>query len=669
VAKRFADGVEETTARSRRLGTSEDARAYIELPTLTSQTALRLGWATRPLFITRIMTEQAQMHPRMKSREWLITGALAALVVAALVALFLTRDLGTSQVSQTQTDTTAPAPLVDESPLTTARAMGKLAAGSDEQKVAQQAEQLADSEVDVAFHDASRTAADHPPQAKPQFRPLFQHVGEIQSQVQADQARVDELKKEMASARGTHAASVQEQLDVAQAQLALDQDELSDAQEDLVQSGADPGALIQRQFDAHQAAEHGSEQKPAAETGPATEVNYQAGHLLAQFEAWQALRSKIAQLRQARNETGQGIIELGKERAAWTKQIAAEKKQQRAALPAVSSTSPNPAAISPLPAVSAQSLHVLSDDQKTLSDLDKRIQDEHELENTYRNWIALIHAHQRAALHGIFESLLWILLIVLAVVVTDQVVDHYLVASGEERTRLHTLRTVIHFALQAVGVLLILLVILGPPKQLATLLGFAGAGITVALKDFIVAFFGWFVLMGKNGLRVGDWVEINGVAGEVIEINLLRTVLLETGNWTDSGHPTGRKVAFVNTYAIEGHFFNFTTSGQWMWDELHMVIPSDQDPYPLLDAIQKTMTKETEANARAAEQEWQRASSHYRVKAVSAAPAVNLQPTASGLEVRVRYITRAQERAAMRARLSQVVVQLLRGKKESVSAT
>jgi len=612
------------------------------------------------------------MRPLMKSRQWLITAGLAVLVLAALVALFVTRDVSSSQVAQTQADTSTPAPLVDEGPLHRARAMGKLASGADEQKVAAQAAQFADSEVDLAFHDASRTAADHPPQAKPQFRPLFQHVGEIESQVKADQAHADELKKALASATGTRAASLQEQSDVAQAQLELDQDELNDAKEDLVQSGADPGALIQRQFDQHQAAEHSGEQKPP-EGESAPEVDYQAGHLLAQFEAWRALRNKIVQLELAKNATGQTIAKISKDRQAWAKQITAEKAERRAAMPTATPGPGSQASSSSPPAVTAQSLHVLSDDQKTLSDFDKRIQDEQQLQNTYDQWIALVHTHQRAALHGMIGSLLWILLIVLGVVVADQVIDHYLVTTGEERTRLHTLRAVIHFALQATGVLLILLVILGPPKQLATLLGFAGAGLTVALKDFIVAFFGWFVLMGKNGLRVGDWVEINGVAGEVIEINLLRTVLLETGNWTDSGHPTGRKVAFVNTYAIEGHFFNFTTSGQWLWDELHMVIPSDQDPYPLLEAIQKTVTKETEANARAAEQEWQRATSHYRVRAVSAAPAVNLQPTAAGLEVRVRYITRAHERAAMRARLNQALVQLLRGKgikeKETASAT
>ena len=146
-------------------------------------------------------------------------------------------------------------------------------------------------------------------------------------------------------------------------------------------------------------------------------------------------------------------------------------------------------------------------------------------------------------------------------------IDRFLLRIAPDRRRQGAMRLVVRFALQAVGVIAALFVLLGRPDQLTTVLGLAGAGLTVALKDFIVGFFGWFVLMGKNGVRVGDWVEINGVGGEVVEIGLLRTVLLEMGNWTDSGHPTGRQVTFVNSYAIEGHYFNFTT-GQWLWDAL-----------------------------------------------------------------------------------------------------
>jgi len=622
------------------------------------------------------------MHSLMKP-QWLISLGLVLLVMAGLVALFLTRDLNPGQLAQNSQKESGPPSLVDESPLETARAVGKLASEGDQQRVAAQAVQLADNEVDLDFRDASRYAADHPPQAKPQFRPLFQHLGEVETQVQNDQAQVDHLKKDLTKAGGILAASLQEQLDVAQAQLELDQDELNDAKEDLVQSGADPGALIQRQFDQHQAAEHNNERAAQATAAP---INYRASHLLAQFEAWRALGDKLRQLEQARDGTGPMIIALGQERAALVKQISAEKAQQRAAVSAAkatpagaqigtqtqssssgqqaSSAPAGPAAQTATTGARVKGLHVIMDDQQNLTDLDKRIQDEQQLGTTYDRWIAVVHTHQRAAVHGIIESLLWIVLIVLGVYLAGLTIDHYLAGKRQERTRWHTLHAVIHFALQAVGVLMILLVIFGPPQELATILGFAGAGITVAMKDFIVAFFGWFVLMGKNGIRVGDWVEINGVAGEVIEINLLRTVLLETGNWTDTGHPTGRKVAFVNTYAIEGHFFNFTTSGQWLWDELHMMIPSEQDPYPLLDAIQKTVAKETAADVQAAEQEWQSTTSHYRVQSVSAAPAVNLQPTANGLEVRVRYITRAQERSAMRARLNQAIVRLLRGKIE-----
>jgi small-conductance mechanosensitive channel len=627
----------------------------------------------------------------MKSRQWLIALGLVGLVLAAVVGSILTRDLGPLAAPTATGTTTEQAPLVDERPLQTARAMVKLAVGADEHRFADQAAELADNEVDLDFHDALRDAANHPVPPSPQNRELFEHASQSEVDVKTDQDRVEQLKKELASASGAKQERAQEQLDVAQAQLELDQDEANDAKEDLIRSGADPGSLIQRQFDQHQAAEHGADEKPAAAAAADIQnINYQAGSLYAQFVAWRALRNKTLPLLEAQNEARQTAAKLVEKHAALEKQVTAGKAKQRQNPPAASQptsdqTSPGQASVQPnasqspsqpsaVPATAntaVKALHRLSNDQKNLADLDKRIQDEQELANSYAGWLAVIRAHQRTALHGMFQSALFIILIVLMVYLADRSIDRRLAEMGAG-TRLHTLRAVIRFAVQAVGVLLILFVIAGAPQQTTTFLGLATAGITVAMKDFIVAFFGWFVLMGKNGLRVGDLVEINGVAGEVVEINLLRTVLLETGNWADSGHPTGRKVAFVNGYAIEGHFFNFTTSGQWLWDELTITVPPNQDPYPLLDAIQKTVAKETETNVHAAEKEWQNAASNYKVSSVSAAPTVNLRPTSSGVEVHVRYIARAQERSAIRTRLNQALVELLHhregDKKESMSA-
>jgi small-conductance mechanosensitive channel len=213
-----------------------------------------------------------------------------------------------------------------------------------------------------------------------------------------------------------------------------------------------------------------------------------------------------------------------------------------------------------------------------------------------------------------------------------------------------------------VGVLIILLIIIGMPSQFGTMIGIVGAGLTVALKDFIVAFFGWLVLMGRNGIRLGDWVEINGVSGEVTELGMFHTVLLETGNWSDSGHPTGRRVTFTNSFAIEGHYFNFSTSGQWLWDELQLVVPAGSDPYPIVDAITKQVGEITAESARQAEQEWQRAVPTGRGKTFSGQPGVNVKPVVGGVEISVRYITRANERFLLRAKLYQSAVDLLGAK-------
>jgi len=109
----------------------------------------------------------------------------------------------------------------------------------------------------------------------------------------------------------------------------------------------------------------------------------------------------------------------------------------------------------------------------------------------------------------------------------------------------------------------------------------------------------------ENGISVGDWVEIEGVSGEVIEIGLLKTVLLELGNWTSTGHPTGRRVAFSNSFAMERHYFNFSTSSQWLRDELQVTLPQAGDPYQTAQQIREIVERETRADAAEAAKDWQ----------------------------------------------------------------
>ncbi len=607
----------------------------------------------------------------MKPRQWVIVVGLLLLVVIAIAGLVITNDAvrmaapgGVSSATPSERTT-----LVDERPLQTARKLSALAATPEEQRLSNEALRLADHEVDLDFASALRAATDHPAQSTPQIRELSERVSKAEAAVKADQDRVALLTKRVAAAGENEQENLQQQLDLARAQAELDQDELDDAKQDLTRAGGDLRGKVQRLLDEHEATQHAAEavHANAANSNP-PDVNYLADSLATQVRAWNALREKAKQLREARQEALEAATSLGRRHDALEKQVEAEQPQkQDVSNQARTGLKSNDNATSPVSKTSAASalasLRHFSDDQKNLSDLDKRVQDQQELGETYANWTNLVKIRQRASAHGMIQSAMWILLILLMIYLASRLLDRFFTDLTPERKRLVTLRAVIRFVVQAVGVLLILLVIFGPPNQMPTILGLAGAGLTVALKDFIVGFFGWFVLMGRNGIRVGDWVEINGVAGEVVEIGLLRTVLLETGNWADTGHPTGRRVAFVNSFAVEGHYFNFSTSGQWLWDELQVLIPSQENLYPLVDAIRTLVAKETEANGRKAEEEWQHATSHQRVRSFSAEPAINLRPTSAGVEVHVRYITRAHERYAMRTRLYQAVVELLHRKR------
>jgi small-conductance mechanosensitive channel len=604
----------------------------------------------------------------MKAHQWIVTLGLLALVLAAAVGLILTRQ---SEQSNSAGSSGRRPPIVDEQPLKTARAVAPLASDWDEQRYARQALKLADHTVDVAFSYEMRQATEHPAPATAESKKLFAQADQAHAAVKVDQERIEQLQKQLANPKDEHSReTLQQQIDLTKAQLELDQDELEDVKGNLIRSGVDRLGRIQRQFNRHEATQKEYETSNPQTAAASTGTNTQGGSssTITQFSTWNSLRGKTIQLQRALDEAKQTGSNLRQSHESLQAQVTMETSNKEAiaqqARSGLEATSGSDAAPANSTAKAITSLHQISVDQKDLSDIDKRIQDQDDLATAYGNWTDLVKVRQRAVAHAMLQSALLILLVVFGVYLANRLVDHFFVGLAVERTRLHTLRGVIRFAVQALGVALILIILFGVPNQMSTILGLAGAGLTVACKDFIMGFIGWFLLMGRNGLRVGVWVEIDGVVGEVVEIGLLRTVLLETGNWTDTGHPTGRKVAFVNSFAIEGHFFNFSTAGQWLWDEVEIMVPASQNPYPVIDSINKMVAKETEANVKTAEQEWQKATTRYRAQPVSAAPEISLRPTASGIEVHVRYITRAAERHAMRTRLYQALVDLLHTRPE-----
>jgi len=615
---------------------------------------------------------RAWHHRLMSVLQKLAAAVLVALLAAVGYGLWTTSPTATSvraQRAAARASGASDLPVIDQNMYVTAKHLARLATTAEEQPLAQSAVQIADHELDLAFTAAIHHLEAHPPVLSAEALQIQQRLLAAQKELESDTQEVKRLTAALAQAADADKAAFQDRLELAQSQLELAQDEVQEADNDLLQAGGNLHQRIQMMQQEHDATERNAAAIPVA-AAPSRFGSLRG--LVGQVRSWYAVHEKREALAEAQQHAADSASQLAAERQQIAADLAASKQTvpelaARRAKGAGSAAAPAPPAKPPAgpPASSVAAPTLLSvtrqiaAEQHRLTLRDQRITARRRLADIYGRWDAIVAGQERAILHACLISVAIVLAAILLLQFADRWLERLLGQARVDRRQLATLRSVVGVALQIVGVVVILLVLVGVPGQLGTMLGLAGAGLTVALKDFIVAFIGWFVLMGRNGMRIGDWVEINGVSGEVVELGMFRTVLLETGNWTDAGRPTGRRVTFTNSFATAGHYFNFSTSGQWLWDELSVMVPYDRDPHAVAEAIQKEVTAATAPSTAQAEQEWRRAARGQGGAAFSAQPGIAVRPAAGGVEIAVRYVTRASERLALRARLYQAAVQLL----------
>ena len=550
--------------------------------------------------------------------------------------------------------TVVPRGIVDQRPWQTAEALAELAESAEERDFAREAERLADHEVNQAFSQSLRQANAEVRKLTGPSLVLQQRVAELQHTVKEDQARVAAMSAKggfgpAATAGGVDMAT-QNDLDVAKAQLGLDQNELSDSQEDLARESGDQRIKIQQELSAREAAMKKFDAQTSADNGQTAVIAAERYNTLAgQISGWWRQRSRSELIEQAGQLAKADVAALSEDHARLEAEAA--KAASIAAQP-IAGRDSSSAKVDELEHLAAQ--------RNILSILSDRLGAQQQLVALYYRWGKQVELQHKILMHLMFQSVALIAVIVLLTLLAGWVLQMMLERMSRDRRQRETLRTILNMGTQVFGLLLILLVIFGTPAQTPTILGLATAGLTVVFQDFILAFCGWFVLMGRNGIKVGDWVEIDGVGGEVVQVGLFRTWLLESGNWTANGHPTGRRVSFLNGFAIRGKYFNFSTSGQWMWDEIKVSIPPGARSYPLIEKIRAATIKATEADAKMAEAEWKRVTHEEGLPQFSATPSVDLRPAGTGVDIVVRYVTRAGVRLETRNRLFETVVEIMR---------
>jgi len=591
---------------------------------------------------------------------------IAAAVSLAVVALCLLGTFMTRGVMQHlpflhgQTAGWNAAPrsygIVDQRPWQTAKTVAALAVSAEELELAREAERLADHEVDQAFAQSLRQASAETRQLTGEALTLQKRVTELQQTVKQDQAQVTSLTAKAGPAPAAAAGPTGDDLDVAKAQLSLDQDELSDSMEDLARASGDHRGKIQQELTAREASMKKYDEQAAisrdGETAVVSTGRYKT--LAGQIAEWWAQRTRMQLIDQAQQLATADVAALTADHARLAPEAQAAAVTAAAAAAGESSSD------------RVKELQRVATQQNILSILDDRLSAQQQLVTLYGRWHSQVELQHKMLLHLMLQSLTLIAAIVLLTILAGWGLQAAFDRMSNDRRQRQTLRTILNLGTQVLGLILVLLVIFGTPQQMPTILGLATAGLTVVFQGFILAFCGWFVLMGRHGIRVGDWVEIDGVVGEVVEIGVFRTWLLETGNWTANGHPTGRRVSFLNGYAIQGKYFNFSTTGQWMWDEIKVSIPQGTEAYPLIDKIREAAIKATETDAKMAEEEWKRVTHEQGSPHFSATPSVDMQPAAGGVDIVVRYVTRAGVRLETRNRLYETVVGLMVGTREMI---
>jgi small-conductance mechanosensitive channel len=219
---------------------------------------------------------------------------------------------------------------------------------------------------------------------------------------------------------------------------------------------------------------------------------------------------------------------------------------------------------------------------------------------------------------------------------------------GDVRYRV---RKFVAFAGYAVVLLYVALLFGDRLGRVSLALGVAGAGVVVALQDVIASLGGWFAIGFSRLYTVGDRIKIGETRGDVIDISILRTTVLETGDWVSRDLYNGRIARIPNGLVLKGPVFNYSRGFRFVWDEIKVPLTAQSD-HGLAREMLLRVADETVAHFLAeAKPAWKLVTDNYRIENPRLEPTVALAVNGRCFEFTVSYIVHYRERTVMKDRL------------------
>lgn len=224
-------------------------------------------------------------------------------------------------------------------------------------------------------------------------------------------------------------------------------------------------------------------------------------------------------------------------------------------------------------------------------------------------------------------------------------------------------------------VLIILLAIItftSKAQYFTIAIGLMSAGVAFALQEVLLSIAGWVAIFTANLYKPGDRIEMGGVKGDVIDIGVTKTTLMEIGEWISGDNYSGRIVQVSNGNVFKGPVHNYSTDFPFVWDEITLPFTYDSDirlaQQLLLDIANDYLAEYIQY----AKEHWGRMTRKYLIEDISVEPTLTVKLTDNWIEVTMRYVVDYQKRRSTKHEMDLQILEAIQksdGKVKFASAT
>jgi len=224
----------------------------------------------------------------------------------------------------------------------------------------------------------------------------------------------------------------------------------------------------------------------------------------------------------------------------------------------------------------------------------------------------------------------------------------------------HLSRKWIQYGRIIIIILILLFTWLKDPTSITTVIGFTSAGLALALHPVFMNIAGWLLIIIKKPINIGDRIEYKSIKGDVIDIQMFYTLILEVGNWVDGDQSTGRVVSIPNGKIFTENYFSTTKGFNGIWNEIKILITfnsnKDKAKKIIMDIANDLVNDEVLDTIR---KEQVKMSKKYAIKPGKVTPITYFTIQPSGIQIELRYITLARNRRGIKTKLSESIYEAI----------